>query len=184
MARGPKKHLKRMFAPHHWMLQKLKGEFSVRPSQGPHKLRECVPLTVLLKNKLKYALTTNECIKICRNKEGLVRVDNKVRRDHKYPTGFMDVITIPRTGESFRMLIDTKGRFVPHKISGKEVTFKLCKIKNRAIGPNKVPYLTTHDGRTIRYAHPEIKKNDTIKVSIFIFNNYSSISRLEKSTNS
>eukprot|EP00408_Alexandrium_pacificum_P007418 CAMPEP_0171232242 /NCGR_PEP_ID=MMETSP0790-20130122/40310_1 /TAXON_ID=2925 /ORGANISM="Alexandrium catenella, Strain OF101" /LENGTH=34 /DNA_ID= /DNA_START= /DNA_END= /DNA_ORIENTATION= len=34
MARGPKKHLKRMFAPSHWMLDKLKGRFAPRPSSG------------------------------------------------------------------------------------------------------------------------------------------------------
>ncbi len=120
-------------------------------------------------------------MKICKDKEGLIRVDNKIRRDHRYPTGFMDVVTIPKTGESFRMLLNVKGKFVPHKISGKEVTFKLCKIKSRAIGPNKVPYIVTHDGRTIRFPHPEIKKNDTVKVSTLLFNNYSSPSRLEKS---
>eukprot|EP00408_Alexandrium_pacificum_P058248 CAMPEP_0171172040 /NCGR_PEP_ID=MMETSP0790-20130122/9520_1 /TAXON_ID=2925 /ORGANISM="Alexandrium catenella, Strain OF101" /LENGTH=70 /DNA_ID=CAMNT_0011636897 /DNA_START=81 /DNA_END=290 /DNA_ORIENTATION=+ len=61
MARGPKKHLKRMFAPSHWMLDKLKGRFAPRPSSGPHKLRECLPLIVMLRERLKYALTYREC---------------------------------------------------------------------------------------------------------------------------
>merc|ERR1712196_618502 len=29
-----------------------------------------------------------------------------------------------------------------------------------------VPYIVTHDGRTIRFPHPDIKKNDTVKVNL------------------
>jgi len=35
MARGPKKHLKRLHAPKAWMLEKLGGVFATRPSTGP-----------------------------------------------------------------------------------------------------------------------------------------------------
>ena len=31
---------------------------------------------------------------------------------------------------------------------------------------NKIPYIVTHDGRTIRFAHPDIKANDTIKLNL------------------
>jgi len=34
MARGPKKHLKRLNAPKHWMLDKLGGVFAPKPSPG------------------------------------------------------------------------------------------------------------------------------------------------------
>ncbi|XVF23291.1 hypothetical protein REPUB_Repub13aG0024200 [Reevesia pubescens] len=37
MARGLKKHLKRLNAPRHWMLDKLGGAFAPEPSSGPHK---------------------------------------------------------------------------------------------------------------------------------------------------
>lgn len=55
--RGPKKHLKRLNAPKHWMLDKLGGVFAPKPSPGPHKQRECLPLCLILRNRLKYALT-------------------------------------------------------------------------------------------------------------------------------
>ena len=60
MARGPIKHLKRINAPKHWMLDKLTGVYAPRPSTGPNKLRECIPLSILLKNRLKYAVNRNE----------------------------------------------------------------------------------------------------------------------------
>jgi len=48
--------MKRVAAPKNWYLGKLKGVYSMRPSAGPHKLRECIPLGVLLQYRLKYAL--------------------------------------------------------------------------------------------------------------------------------
>jgi small subunit ribosomal protein S4e len=35
-------------------------------------------------------------------KQRLVKIDGRVRTDHKYPAGFMDVIQIDKTGENFR----------------------------------------------------------------------------------
>ena len=146
------------------MLDKLNGKYASRPSAGPHKLRESIPLTVLLKNRLRYALTSNDVVKIVKDKEGLIKVDGKIRRDTRYPLGMMDVVSIDKTGEHFRILYDVKGRFQAQKIDEKEAKFKLCKVKRKAMGPTKIPYIVTHDGRTIRFPHPDIKKNDTIKV--------------------
>merc|ERR1711957_1123288 len=53
------------------------------------------------------------------------------------------------------------GRFTAVKITEKEAEFKLCKIAKKCIGKNSVPYIVTHDGRTIRYPHPEIHVNDS-----------------------
>ncbi|XP_063718141.1 small ribosomal subunit protein eS4-like [Symsagittifera roscoffensis] len=164
MARGPKKHLKRLAAPHHWMLSKLGGKFAPRPSQGPHKLRECVPLVVLLRNRLKYALNYNESTKILMQR--LIKVDGKIRTDKKFPAGFMDVISIEKTGEFFRMVYDTKGRFKVHPISKDEAAYKLCKVRFLTTALKAVPYIVTHDGRTIRYPHPEVRRNDTVMVEI------------------
>lgn len=161
--------MKRMWAPSHWCLDKLKGLHATRPSTGPHKLRECIPLTVLLRNRLRFALNGQEALKICRSRDANIKVDNRVRRDPRFPLGFMDVVTIPKTGKSYRILYDIKGRFQPVKIDAKEASFKLCKVKRKCLGKNKIPYIVTHDGRTIRFPHPDIKKNDTIKVSTPFF---------------
>jgi small subunit ribosomal protein S4e len=120
-----------------------------------------------LRNRLKYALTGQEVVKIVKDKEGLIKVDNKIRRDPRFPLGIMDVVSIEKTGENFRILYDVKGRYQAHKIDEKEAQFKLCKVTKKAMGINKVPYIVTNDGRTIRYPHPDIKKNDTIKVNSF-----------------
>jgi len=164
MARGPKKHLTRMFAPKSWMLDKLKGRWAPRPSAGPHKLRECLPLIVMLRQRLKYALTYHECKMITMQR--LIKVDGKVRTDMFYPSGFMDVIGIEKTKENFRLLYDTKGKFVLHKVSKEEASYKLCRVKKIFRGPKGTPYALTHDGRTLRYPDPEVKPNDTVRIDL------------------
>lgn len=166
MARGPKKHFKRMYAPSAWCLDKLRGVYATRPSTGPHKLRECIPMSILLQNRLKLALSNQECIKIMKDKSANIKIDNKKRRDHRYPLGFMDVVSVWKTGKNYRILYDTKGRFQPHSIDNKEASFKLCKVTQKRIGKNKIPYIVTHDGRTIRFPHPDIKINDSVKLNL------------------
>ena len=79
----------------------------------------------------------------------------------RFPTGFMDVIQIEKTGENFRIIYDVKGRFTVHRITSQEAKYKLCKVREVKVGPNAVPYLYTTDGRTIRYPDPIIKVSFT-----------------------
>jgi small subunit ribosomal protein S4e len=126
---GPRKHMKRLNAPSHWMLSKMAGRFvccfllkrinvildvayllvalipdhndielrfvtvlqAPRPSAGPHKLRECLPLIIFIRNRLKYALTYADSKWIL--KERQVLVDGKARTDLTYPAGLMGTLT-------------------------------------------------------------------------------------------
>ncbi|PIO39534.1 hypothetical protein AB205_0187980, partial [Aquarana catesbeiana] len=145
-ARGPKKHLKRVAAPKHWMLDKLTGVFAPRPSTGPHKLRECLPLIIFLRNRLKYALTGDEVKKICMQR--FIKIDGKVRTDITYPAGFM-------------------GGSSSHSSRGTAaLEYKLCKVRKTWVGTKGIPHLVTHDARTIRYPDPLIKVNDTVQIDL------------------
>uniref|UniRef100_A0A7R9ZR30 40S ribosomal protein S4 n=1 Tax=Craspedostauros australis TaxID=1486917 RepID=A0A7R9ZR30_9STRA len=164
MPRGPRKHQKRLSAPSHWNLGKMGGVWAPRPSPGPHKLRECIPMSIILRDRLKYALTGKECMQICM--ERCVKVDGKVRTDHNYPAGFMDVIELDKANDRFRLLFDTKGRYVLHRIEREEAQYKLCRVNKVYVSANKIPVAVTHDGRSLRYPDPDAKVNDTVKVDI------------------
>jgi len=178
MARGPKKHMKRLNAPKHWMLDKLGGTWAPRPSAGPHKLRECLPLSLVLRNRLRYALTRREVLQIVMRRS--VQIDGNVRTDINYPAGFQDVISLPKTSEQFRLLYDVKGRFVLHRITPEEAGYKLVRVqrvdtaKKASIGHNPlqtgqrsaIPYVVTHDGRTIRFADPAFAVHDSVKLDL------------------
>jgi len=164
MARGPKKHMKRANAPKHWMLDKMGGMWAPRPSTGPHKMRECLPIILILRQRLKYALTKKEAVQICMEKH--VKVDQRIRTDANFPAGFMDVVTLESAGSNFRLLYDTKGRFVLQPLKKAEASYKLCRVTKVGITKKKVPFVVTHDGRTIRYPDPLIKVLDTVKVDV------------------
>lgn len=79
----------------------------------------------------------------------------------------MDVLSIEKAGENYRVLYDTKGRFKLHKLTkGDEHNVKLLRVKHKGVGPNKIPYIVTHDSRTIRFPHPDICVNDTVKYNL------------------
>ena len=91
------------------------------------------------------------------------------------------MISIPKTDEQFRLLYDTKGRFVLHRITTEEAGLqaaacdpRVARQQGHHTAPTPIhsgqagviPYLVTHDGRTIRFADPAVKTNDTIKFDI------------------
>lgn len=151
MGKGMKKHQKRLSAPSHWLLDKLSGVYAPKASAGPHKSRECLPLIIFLRNRLKYALNYRETKTILQQR--LIKVDHKVRTDMTYPTGFMDVISIEKTGENFRLIYDTKGRFTVHRIQNEEAEYKLGKVRRVQLGRGGIPFLVTHDARTYVFFH-------------------------------
>ena len=122
------------------------GAYAPKASPGPHKLRDSLPLVIFLRNRLKYALNGREVKSILMQR--LVKVDGKVRTDSTFPAGLMDVITIDKTGENFRLIFDTKGRYTVHRITGEEAAYKLGKVKRVQLGAGGIPYCVTHDART------------------------------------
>jgi len=95
-----------------------------------------------------------------------VQVDGRVRTDVTFPAGFMDVVTIPKTNENFRLLYDTKGRYVPVKVDAEEAKFKLGKVVTSRMGPGGIPFIVTHDGKTMRYPDPDTKVLDSVKINL------------------
>ena len=63
-------------------------------------------------------------------------------------------------------MYDAKGRFVVHRISPEEANYKLCKVRRMQFGKGGIPYIATHDGRTIRYPDPEVKEQDTVVLDL------------------
>ncbi|KAF0467203.1 40S ribosomal protein S4 [Gigaspora margarita] len=130
------------------MLDKLTGTYTSRPSSGPHKLHECLPLAIFLRNMPHQKRST------------------KHFNGTPCKGGRCYVITIEKTGENFCLIYDTKGQFTIHKITANEATYKLAKVKRVQFGAKGIPYLVTHDGHTIRYPDPIIKVNDTVRLDL------------------
>uniref|UniRef100_H3B7R6 Ribosomal protein S4 X-linked n=1 Tax=Latimeria chalumnae TaxID=7897 RepID=H3B7R6_LATCH len=129
---------------------------------GPHKLRECLPL-IFLRNYSKYTLTRDEVKKICMKR--FIKIDGKCT-NITFPAGFMDVISIEKTGEHFHLVYDTKGYFAVHCLTAEEAKYKPCKVKKVFVVTKGTPHLVTHDACTIQYTDPLIMVKDSVQIDL------------------
>ncbi len=148
MARmGGRRHIKTLAAPKFWPVRGRVGVFTVKPSPGPHPANRCIPLLIIVRDVLGYAKTGREARKLIA--EGHFKVDGRVRRNYKFPVGFMDVIEVVDTGEKYRVLPYPSRFFTLHRIGDEEAGFKLGRIEDKSTVKGGHVQLHLHDGRNI-----------------------------------
>lgn len=158
-------HMKRLAAPRAWKIKRKEKIWTVKPSPGPHKIAESLPLLLVVRDVLKYANTAREARRIIN--EGKIIVNKVPRRDFKFPVGMMDVLEIPITNERKIVLIDKKGRLIFKDISANDSEYKLCKIVSKTLVKKGNVQLNLHDGRSllIRVKDPKQPKEDVYRVN-------------------
>ncbi len=170
---GGRRHLKTLAAPKFWPVRNRAGVFTVKPSPGPHPIHRCIPLLILVRDVLGYAKTGKEARKLIA--EGHFKVDGRIRRNYKYPVGFMDVLEVVDTGEIYRILPYPRTFFTLHPIDRNEAGFKLGRIEDKSTVKGGHIQLHLHDGRNvlIRVSDPTnpveakpYKTLGTVKISI------------------
>jgi len=152
--------LKRLNASARMSLAKKSNVWLLTPQAGPHKASDSIPLGSLLRDQLGLATRAKEAAALCKN--GKVKVDGRVIKDHRFPIGFMDVIEIPDVNLTYYMDLDSKGRLVPKRDNR---NFKLLKILRKNIVRNGKVQLTMSDGRTL-LGDIKYKVGDTLKMSV------------------
>lgn len=158
---GSRKHLKRYKAPKSWPIHPKEDTWTVKPSAGPHSIEDALPLTLIVRDILGLADNSREAKRIINS--GNVIIDGNVVKDYKFPVGFMDVIEIPKTGESYRVLLDNKGRLQLKEIDNADS--KLCKIVNKTTIKGGKIQLNLHDGKNIIVDETELNVGDVISIS-------------------
>lgn len=161
-----KRHLKRLAAPRTWRIKRKERKWTVKPSPGPHKAEKSIPLLLVIRDFLGHARTSREAKKII--KEGKVLVDKRIRKDHKFPVGLMDIIEIPAVKERWLVLFDSKGKIKLNKLTLKGAKYKLCRIMNKSLVKGGKVQLNLHDGRNILVDPKEdgYKTKDTILLDL------------------
>ena len=127
---GSRKHLKRYKAPKSWPIHPKEDTWTVKPAPGSHAIEDSLPLLVIIRDILGLADNSREAKRIINT--GNVLIDGRAVKDYKFPVGFMDVLTIPKTEENYRILLDTKGRLTLHPISAEDASYKLAKVVNKS----------------------------------------------------
>ncbi len=159
-----KRHLSRLVSPKTWPVQRKGLKWITRPNPGPHTLKNCIPLNLVVKDLLKYAKTTREVKKILN--EGKILIDKKLRKDPKFPLGLMDVLEIPATKEYFRVWYTSKGKFTLVKLSAEEAQLKPMKIVGKKILKGKKIQLNFYDGTNMIIPKDSYKVGDTLIISL------------------
>ena len=148
MARmGGQRRLKALAAPKFWPILRKHYKWAVKPRPGPHPAERSLPLLLVVRNVLGYAETAREARKLI--SEGHFKVDGRVRKDYKYPVGFMDVIEVVDTGETFRFIPYPVKFFKLHPIPREEASIKPVRIENKTTVRGGHIQLNMHDGRNI-----------------------------------
>ena len=139
------KHLKRLAAPRAVRLHRKEKTWTIKSSPGPHPLEKSIPLGLIIRDYLGLCDTYREAKKAISS--GDVLVDSVKRKNHKFPCGFMDVISIPKLKKNYRVLFDRKGKLTLVPISVKDAEWKLYRIENKTIIKGNKIQLNFHDGR-------------------------------------
>ncbi len=155
-----KRHLSRLNAPKSWPMQRKGIKFVTRPSTGAHALRTSMPLSLVMTNLLKHARVRKEVKKILH--EGNILVNGKVRRDYAYPVGLMDIVTVNKLNESYRVVFTTKGKFALVKLDDKEKDLQVFKIKDKTIIKKGKVQLNSEAGSSLIVEKDSYNTRDTI----------------------
>jgi len=160
---GSRKHLKRYKSPEHWPIHPKEFTWTVKPSPGPHSIKGSLPLLIIVRDILQVADNAREAKIIINN--GEVLVDGRIRKDYKFPVGFMDVVQLPKSGKTYRVLPDERGRLILHPIEKENTEFKLCRIEDKTTIKGGKIQLNLHDGRN-HLAEGDYKPGDVVVLQV------------------
>jgi small subunit ribosomal protein S4e len=169
--KGGSRHLKRKPAPAFWPIHRKEAVWTVKPNAGPHKIERSIPLALVLREMLGVAKTRSEVRAVL--SQGGILVDGNILKEELFPTGLMDVISIPAMNKHYRVLPSEKGLTL-NSISKDEAEFKLCRVENKTVLNNGNVQLHLHDGRNIRITVKDASKpeedvfstSDTVKINL------------------
>ena len=156
--------LKSVAAPKNWPIKRKNSVFTFRPNPGAHPKTMCISLGTALKDILKMGDTGREIRRIIGQR--IVFVDGRPTRDFKRAIGLMDVVSIPKIGQSWRVLLDSKNRITLVPIREDMAKWKLVRIENKTTIRKGRIQLNMHDGRNLLLEKNAHKTGDVLKISL------------------
>ncbi len=135
----------------------------ISPSPGPHPVKRCIPLVLVLRDMLHYCDNAREAKSVVRSRK--VWVDGRPVRDPGFPLGLMDTMSLPDLSEHYRVLLDTRGSFQLVPIKDQEAEWKLVRIENKTSVRGGHVQLNLSDGRNILSKDGQSTR-DTLKIAL------------------
>ena len=155
--------LKRLVIPSFWKVARKENKWVVAPRPGPHKKFESVPLQVLLRDVLKIDDKGKDVRTII--KKGEIIVDGRKRKDHAYPVGLFDIVSIPALDKNYRA-VPSKKTMSFIEIPKSEAKVKICRIQGKTIITGGKVQLNLHDGKNIIVEKDDYKTGDSLLMEV------------------
>lgn len=156
------RHQKRITVPVSWPIARKTKKWVAKASPGPHSAEESIPILTVIRDMLGLVDNAREAKRVLY--EGRVLVDGRVHKDHKFPVGIFDVISIPSLNQQYRMLRDERGRFYLSLLEPGAVR-KLARIENKTILKGNRMQLNLSDGSN-KLAEGDFRVGDSLVLSI------------------
>jgi small subunit ribosomal protein S4e len=155
------RHQKRITVPRSWPISRKNHHWVAKANPGPHSSEDSMSLVMVVRDILKLANNSREAKRILY--EGKVLVDGKIVKDHKYPVGIFDIISVPSKSQDFRMLRDERGMFFfkPIELADKK---KLVRVENKTTLKGNKQQLNFNDGSN-RIEEGDYKTGDSLILS-------------------
>jgi len=158
------KHLKRLASPRSWVIPRKTNVYTTKPRPGAHPLERALPLANALRDYLGLTATGREARRVIA--AGEVLVDGRVVKDGKFAVGFMDVITVPKMKQSWRVTVDEKARLRLVPIEAGQAGWKLAQIKDKTTIKGGQTQLNLHDGRNILVKKDDYRTGDVLRIEV------------------
>lgn len=156
-----RRHLKRLGIPKSWPVKRKGITFTAKPRPGTHKQKECITVIALLRDVLKIGRNLSEVKKILNTNSFLV--DGKIRKDHRFTLGLMDIITL--TDKNYRLIINQKGKFALLSVSKEEAKEKISKITDKKILKKGKVQINFYDSKNLLVDKDNYKVGDSVIIS-------------------
>jgi len=159
-----KKHVKRMAAPKSWAIPRKTSHWVTKSSPGPHRADRAMPLLAVVRDMLDLCDNSREARFIIGSR--MIAVDGRTVTDYKFPVGLMDVVTVLKAKQSYRMLVDYKAKLKLIPITDNEKGWKLARIDDKKVVKGGKVQLNLHDGRSILLPTDQYKTGDVLKIEL------------------
>ena len=122
-----------------------------------------MPAVTVLRDMVGIVDTAREAKRIIGNREFFV--DGKAVKNPKAPVGFMDIVSVPKMGLYFRMLLTDKGKLTLVPVDEAETKWELCRIDDKTLVKGGKVQLNLSGGRNLLLDKNDYKCGDTLKVT-------------------
>ncbi|MEM3181390.1 MAG: S4 domain-containing protein [Candidatus Micrarchaeaceae archaeon] len=160
--KGNSRHIKRLAASKYMGIERKAAKYTIKPKPGRHSLAKSIALASLIRNKLHYASTMKEAVKVI--KQGSIEVNGVSLKDAKQAIGYGDIIKIKPTEEYFKIEVNRQGAIKVEKSSTEPK--RIAKILGKYVSKANTSMIRLHDGTVMRIPNGmKISTNDSVLIS-------------------